>query len=38
MADGENEGDWGEVVNTNLRAIEESICQTNDITLQEQLL
>jgi len=31
MVPGENVGDWGDKTNTNLRGIEEAICQTNDI-------
>lgn len=32
MVDGENIGNWGDKTNTNLRGIEEAICQTNDVT------
>ena len=32
MVDGENIGDWGDKTNTNLRGIEEAICQTNNVT------
>ena len=31
MVPGESVGDWGDKTNTNLRGIEEAICQTNDI-------
>ena len=32
MVPGENPGDWGDKTNTNLRGIEEAICQTNNVT------
>ena len=32
MVPGENPGDWGDRTNTNLRGIEEAICQTNNVT------
>ena len=32
MVDGENIGNWGDKTNTNLRGIEEAICQTNNVT------
>ena len=34
MVPGENPGDWGDETNTNLRGIEEAICQTNNVHLR----